>query len=435
MMIVIGVVVVTFFGVLLYGKHRLDKQQKTMTEVRHTEANASLPATSNRAAVESMQLSSQYKSGLARLGAPQSSATGGSEISPLPASAQNTTPQPQPFSKTPVPPVTTSYVPPSQTTQPFGGVPPERTPEQAEQDKRMSKLQQAIDAPSGISQTQQHVRDQVAPLDDDMTRLNARLQQPLAGTPSNGYSALPGASQPIGPQENGYNVQNGQTEKDKFQRPGETPMDDYLRTTRVAPLTQWVVQKGTSIPATLPVQVVSDLPGDIQALVSRDVLDSPTHKDVMIPEGSRLIGEYNSSITYGQARVQVVWTAIYFPDGSHIAINRMPSHAADGSSGLKDQVDNHLKRLIGGVLVSSLLAAGLQVSQNRTNGSVLQYPTTGQEISSAVGTQVAQLGQQTTSRNLNVQPTLKIRPGEIFAVSVTRDMMFSGPYKSMDLTK
>jgi type IV secretion system protein TrbI len=155
----------------------------------------------------------------------------------------------------------------------------------------------------------------------------------------------------------------------------------------------------------------------------------------MIPAGSRLVGEYNSSVGYGQSRVQVIWAAIYFPDGSHIDLDRMPSHAADGSSGLKDQVDNHLKRLVGGVVLSSMLAAGLQISQNRTNGSVLAYPSTGQVTASAVGTQASELGQQMTNRNLNVQPTLKIRPGEIFAVSVTRDMLFSGPYERMSLSK
>ena len=133
----------------------------------------------------------------------------------------------------------------------------------------------------------------------------------------------------------------------------------------------------------------------------------------------------------GKTGSQVVWTAIYFPDGSFIDLDRMPSHAADGGVGLKDQVDNHYKRLIGGVALSSLLAAGLQVSQNRTNTSVLEYPSTGQVIASAVGAHAAEAGQEITSRNLNIQPTLKIRAGEIFGVSVKKDMVFPGPYEPL----
>ena len=229
----------------------------------------------------------------------------------------------------------------------------------------------------------------------------------------------------------GYREQNAQSEKGQFQQSGEAPEEDYLKTTRTPPLSPWVVQSGTVIPAALPHRLVSDLPGDLIAEVARDVYDSPTQKYVMIPAGSRLVGEYNSSVMYGQNRVQIVWTAIYFPDGSFIDLDRMPSHAADGAVGLKDQVDNHWKRVIGGVALSSVLAAGLQISQNRTNGSVLTYPSAGQEAAAAIGTQAAQLGEQITNRYLNIQPTLRIRPGEIFSVSVKKDMVFPGPYEPL----
>ena len=175
----------------------------------------------------------------------------------------------------------------------------------------------------------------------------------------------------MGESGQGYRSQNDQAGKRQFVEAGEGPGEGFLKSTRTPPLSRWVVQRGTVIPAALPHQLVSDLPGDLIAEVMRDVFDSPSQKYVEIPAGSRLVGEYNASVSYGQNRVQVVWTAIYFPDGSFIDLDRMPSHSADGSTGLKDQTDNHWKRVITGVVLSSLLSAGLQLSQNHSNSSVL----------------------------------------------------------------
>jgi type IV secretion system protein VirB10 len=266
---------------------------------------------------------------------------------------------------------------------------------------------------------------------NDLARINS---MPPPSTAAVYPASVPPAGS-SGPAENegaqGFRSQNDQTGKRQFGDGGEAAGDDYLKTTRTPPLSPWVVQRGTVIPAALPNKVVSDLPGDLIAEVVRDVYDSPSQKYVEIPAGSRLVGEYNSSVSYGQNRVQIVWTAVYFPDGSFIDLDRMPSHASDGSAGLQDQTDNHWKRVVAGVALSSILSAGLQLSQNRTNGSVLNYPSTGQVIASGVGTQASQLGEQLTNRNLNIQPTLKIRPGQIFAVSVKKDIVFPGPYEPM----
>jgi type IV secretion system protein TrbI len=119
---------------------------------------------------------------------------------------------------------------------------------------------------------------------------------------------------------------------------------------------------------------------------------------------------------------------LIYPDTSSQPIDTMMGYSADGSSGLHDRVDNHYKRLIGGVALSSMLAAGLQISQNR-NASVLQYPSTSQEIGAAVGQQTTQVGQQLTQRNMNIQPTLIIEAGKPFLIHVNKDMVFSGPYE------
>ena len=152
---------------------------------------------------------------------------------------------------------------------------------------------------------------------------------------------MSGSYTPIGglaPVSDEYDL-NQQNGKRKFQQEGE---GDYLKTTRIPPISPWVVERGDKIVAIFPTKVVSDLPGDLIAEVKDDIYDSPTHKFILIPAGALLAGEYNSSVSYGQGRIQVIWTYLRFPDGSFINLDKFVSHAADGAVGLKDQTDNHI---------------------------------------------------------------------------------------------
>lgn len=425
-----GVFVIVICGIV-YGFHLRFARQQARKEQQHSQVTASDAAPSNRQSVEGEVPVASLSGGQA----PQITTTSSPAAAitkPLVDAAQ-TVAHPFPGGEAQQP----AAAPLQQPA--YAAMPLPQTADSEEDmrrqalQRRYARQQQAMEAPTGV-QEQRAVAStasgSVDPLQGDIAQLNALLH-PSATASTAGQ--LPGA--PLGAfvapgaeGSSGYRGQNAQGEKRQFQEGGEGPGDDYLKTTRTPPLSPWVVQRGTVIPAALPHRLVSDLPGDLIAEVQRDVYDSPSQKYVMIPAGSRLVGEYNSSVSYGQNRVQVVWVAIYFPDGSFIDLDRMPSHSADGAVGLKDQVDNHWKRVIAGVALSSILAAGLQISQNRTNGSVLTYPSAGQEASAAIGTQAAELGQQLTNRNLNIQPTLKIRPGEIFAVSVKKDMLLPGPY-------
>jgi type IV secretion system protein TrbI len=239
---------------------------------------------------------------------------------------------------------------------------------------------------------------------------------------------------------NNYKGQNGQEDKTQFLEGSESPnpTDDYLKATRIDPLSEFEIQQGTVIPAVMPLAVNSDTPGQVTAEIRVDVNDALcgiTRKDgstrcyVLIPHGSKLIGEYNSTVSYGQNRVQVAWTRVIFPDSTSLDLGRMNGHAADGSAGLKDRVDNHWKSKIAGVALTSLLSAGLAVSQNRSNNSVLQYPSTGEVIGASIGQNASQLGQELTQRNFNRQPTLTIRPGQKFLVYVKKDIVFPSPYE------
>lgn len=420
------VVFLLLIGAVVYGFHyRLEKQQARKDQ-QQNQLVASDAAQSNRQSVEG-EIPVSSVSGA------RSSPTGLSPSIATPlVNAARTVAQPFPSAGNPAASQSTQQpaAPVYYAPQPVAEVDPQEELRKQALAHRYARQQEALEAPTGAQDQHTATTNTADPAQAQMAQLTNLLRPPAevaTAAPVIGGPAsvpAPGGLQPT----NGYVAQNAQAEKRKFQE-GEAPEDDYLKTTRTPPLSPWVVQRGTVISAVLSHRLVSDLPGDLTAEVARDVYDSPTQKYVMIPAGSRLVGEYNSSVTYGQNRVQVVWTAIYFPDGSFIDLDRMPSHAADGAIGLKDQTDNHWKRVIGGVALSSVLAAGLQISQNRSNSSVLTYPSAGQEAAAAIGTQAAQLGEQITNRNLNIQPTLKIRPGEIFAVSVKKDMLFPGPYE------
>ena len=228
-----------------------------------------------------------------------------------------------------------------------------------------------------------------------------------------------------------YEVQNNQLDKEAFGRRVLSKKDaDYQMETRVPPLGPYEVKAGWLIPAVLEGELDSDLPGTVRAHVRENVFDSTTGKYLLIPQGSKLIGEYNSQVGYGQKTLQAVFTRVIFPDGSSLDLESDPGVAGLGSAGLPDKVDEHWKRIMGGALLTSLFAAGIQVSQGQ-NSSVLQTQSVGQQIGAAVGQQVGQVGAEVTRRNLNIQPTLRIRPGYRFFVSVAKDLSFPAPYTAM----
>jgi len=247
-----------------------------------------------------------------------------------------------------------------------------------------------------------------------------------------------GASQPAGSQSGGagqdqrseYERQNDQQQKTGFGTQNTKEEAAYLGSTRKAPIGKYEVKAGWLIPAVLEQQLNSDLPGLIRALVRENVYDTVTGQFVLIPAGSTLIGIYNSHIGYGQNALQAVWRRVIFPDGSSISIRGFEGDDNGGAAGFRDQVDNHWGRIVSGALLTSLFAAGIELSQG-TNSSVLQSPSAGQQVGQAVGQQVGQLGVEVTRRNLNIQPTIVVRPGYRFFARVEKGLLFDGPYSPM----
>ena len=151
-------------------------------------------------------------------------------------------------------------------------------------------------------------------------------------------------------------------------RAGST--ENYLNSTRTKPVGPYEIKAGWDIPAVLEQALNSDLPGEIKALVRENVYDTATGKYLLIPQGARLVGTYDSRVGYGQDGIQVVWSRLIFPDGSWISLEGMAGQGASGHAGLRHDVDNHYKRLVGFGLLTSVFSAAFQLSQTR-RGTVL----------------------------------------------------------------
>lgn len=185
---------------------------------------------------------------------------------------------------------------------------------------------------------------------DDLSRI-AALTQTIAGrdsavTPS-ALSRVTFPSAGVSPGDQDYDAQNNQNAKAAFFGSSQPKTDDYLKSTRTAPLSAYEVKAGWEIPAVLEQGLNSDLPGEIKALITSNVFDTATGRYLLIPQGARLIGKYDSRISYGQDGVQVVWNRIIFPDASSVDIDGMAGLDSHGNSGLRFDVDHHYKRLLG----------------------------------------------------------------------------------------
>jgi type IV secretion system protein VirB10 len=183
---------------------------------------------------------------------------------------------------------------------------------------------------------------------------------------------------------------------------------------------------GSVIPAVLQTGIDSDLPGTITGMVRQTVYDSLNPSVVLIPQGTKVIGEYSSDVAYGQSRVLVAWNRLIFPNGAMIDLKGMSGTDGIGQAGLHDQTDNHYARIFGSAILMSLLGVGAQLSQPQT-GNALTTPSASQQAAGALSQQIDTVGTNLLNKNLNIQPTLNIRPGYTFNVLVNRTMILP-PY-------
>ena len=232
----------------------------------------------------------------------------------------------------------------------------------------------------------------------------ARIDDPVAADP--GKVALDSERDP-----------NGQQRKADFvaRSAKEDSTDPHVLARPASPYT---LTAGTVIAGSLITGIRSDLPGLVTAQVTENVFDSATGRILLVPQGARLIGKYDSVVAYGQKRALVVWQRIVMPDGSSLGLDNVPASDASGYSGLADKVDAHSWSLLRGVVISTLLGVGSELQFSGQGGLVQAIRQSGQQ-------NVEHAGDQLTSKTLNVQPTITNRSGTPIRLVVQKDLILA----------
>ena len=240
-----------------------------------------------------------------------------------------------------------------------------------------------------------------------------------------------------------YDQQNNQAQKSSFL--DSKPDKSIYNPNQIQyPASPYILQSGNTIPAILQTEIVSNLPGLITAVVRRDVYDSINGQYLLIPKGSRLIGEYNSTVSYGQTQLQAVFTRLVRPDGTSIVLPGKSSGVNDmGVSGFSGDVDNHWSGVIGAAALMTLFNLPAIWAQNEQNQGVGYAPyyangsyaggtysmgsNAGTSALQSLGQAASQMGSTISQRQMNIQPTITIHAGYLFSIMVTKDIILP-PY-------
>jgi type IV secretion system protein VirB10 len=211
--------------------------------------------------------------------------------------------------------------------------------------------------------------------------------------------------------------QNLQGDKRRF---ATTQASDgvYVQKPYLRPLSPYEIKAGTIIPGALVTGLNSDLPGEIIGRITESVYDTVSGRHVLIPQGTTVVGRYNSFVAYGQDRAQIVWDRLIMPNGRSIELEGMRGADKAGASGLEDEVDHHWGRIIGAVVLSTGISVVSNIATDDSRDGSLS-----DELGSAVAQESAQVGSDFVRRNSNIQPTIKVRPGWPFTIIVHKDLI------------
>jgi len=283
---------------------------------------------------------------------------------------------------------------------------------------RMQQELQALQAPLSVGNVSAGARPVARPVAATTAQQGARDRgaQPgaTADTPSEHYD------------------QADRKDKEGFLNGRSGAPDEWtLQHTRV-PGALCEIKTGTVIPGIMLTGINSDLPGKLIAQVSQHVYDTATGNMLVIPQGSRLFGVYDSRVAVGQERVLIAWNRVIFPDGSSVSLDTMPGTDQAGYAGLTDEVNNHYLRIFGSAMVMSLITGGMSYAVDSMSGnsgsSQSDKPTMQDEMGTALATQLGQASLQLLQQSVNIKPTLEIRPGYRFNLVVVKDVIFDRPY-------
>lgn len=291
-----------------------------------------------------------------------------------------------------------------------------------QQRQRMARMQardSAYDAPLAIDRGKLESRAQA---DDTAAIRTATTRASANGNPSDLYAAALRAG--LG----GQNVDpNGQSSKEDFFNADLKDLG-YLPNRVVPQQSAFELKRGSVIPATMITGINSDLPGRITAQVSQNVYDSATGHRLLIPQGTKLFGRYDSKVSFGQSRVLVVWSDIIFPNGSTLQIGGMAGTDAEGYGGFNDKVNNHYLRTFGSAVIIALIGTGIDMAVPQSSTLATQ-DTASDAARRNFAETFGRVADRTIQRNMDVQPTLQIRPGYKFNVLVDQDIVFPGQYR------
>lgn len=290
-----------------------------------------------------------------------------------------------------------------------------------QQRQRMARIQardSAYDAPLAIDRGKLEARSEK----DDSATAGMTTTAAANGNASDLYAAALRAG--LG----GQNVDpNGQSSKEDFFNADLKDLG-YLPN-RVAPQQSlYELKRGSVIPATLITGINSDLPGRITAQVSQNVYDSATGHRLLIPQGTKLFGRYDSKVSFGQSRVLVVWSDIIFPNGSTLQIGGMAGTDAEGYSGFNDKVNNHYFKTFGSAVMIALIGTGIDMAVPQSSTLATQ-DTASDAARRNFAETFGRVAERTINRNMDVQPTLQIRPGYKLNVLVDQDIVFPGQFR------
>lgn len=289
-----------------------------------------------------------------------------------------------------------------------------------QQRQRMARMQardSAYDAPLAIDRGKLDTRSE-----KDDTAAARMTTAATNGNASDLYAAALRAG--LG----GQNIDpNGQNSKEDFFNADLKDLG-YLPNRVVPQQSLYELKRGSVIPATLISGINSDLPGRITAQVSQNVYDSATGHRLLIPQGTKLFGRYDSKVSFGQSRVLVVWSDIIFPNGSTLQIGGMAGTDTEGYGGFNDKVNNHYLKTFGSAVMIALIGTGIDMAVPQSSTLATQ-DTASDAARRNFAETFGRVADRTIQRNMDVQPTLQIRPGYKFNVLVDQDIIFPGQYR------
>ena len=297
-------------------------------------------------------------------------------------------------------------------------------------ERRFQALEAALRSKMGVQVSDLRARSTTRDLNAEISQARQRLA--AMTDPSSTYQArlaqLRGESV-SGADELYRSTGTGKNDVRRLERTDSWSLDSQVE----APASPYMIRAGFVIPAIMISGINSDLPGQVMAQVSQNVWDTATGHFLLIPQGTRLIGAYSSDVAYGQERVLMAWQRLIFPDGKTFDIRAMPGADSAGYAGFTDQINNHWFRTISSAILMSGVIAAVDLSQDDNNSSdSSDRQRAGDALSEALGQTLGQVLGQIISKNLNVAPTLEIRPGYRFNVIAVKDMTLPGPYQAFN---